>query len=100
MQLNVNAPILGTSPKAIFEIHTHPWNKGDNLILSSYTVKSEEPDVDREYIADFLHQILKEYLEQPPQSLVFGVMRRLKIANDKQLVQNSITLICLQSKLK
>lgn len=96
MQLNVNAPILGTSPDAAFEVQTHSWNKGDTVIISSYTVKSEEPEVDREHIADYLHQTIKEYLEQPPQSLVFGVMRRLKTAKDKQLMQNSITLICLQ----
>jgi len=95
VQLPVNAPLLGTWQKAVFNIQAHPWNSGDNLIISSYTVKSEEPDVDREHIGNYLHQTLKEYLEQPPQQLVNGVMRRLKIANDKLLLQNSITLICL-----
>lgn len=97
VQLPEDAPLLGISPVSSFTIQEHPWNLGDQLIISSYTLKTEEPDIDREHIANFLHKTLKEYLEQQPQPLVNGVMRRLKTANDPLLLQNSITLICLYS---
>lgn len=98
IQLPTGAPLLGTSKDSVFTTLSHAWNHGDRLIISSYTVKSEEPDVDREHIANFLHQTLKNYLEQSPQTMVSGVMRRLKTANNKLLLQNSITLICLESE--
>lgn len=86
---------LGIEPEPEFVDTTLFWNRGDNLLLSSFsTLLTTVPD-DR-YSEKLFRKMLIESSRQSPTKLVEDLMRRIKTVSGKQLQEHSIALISVQ----
>lgn len=87
---------LGVSKDVEFKEVVHPWNIGDLLVLNTFLTASTPENEQEEIPEEVFEKALLEYMGNPPQKQIEGVLRRIKLALPKLLSEHSISLISLQ----
>lgn len=98
VKISKNNIALGIDPEAVFNEVTETWEPGDCLVLSSFTALTSEEITGIDFSEELFHQTLTENANFPPQRIVDGIFRKIKITSNKTLQERSLTLISILRK--
>lgn len=89
---------LGSSKQETFTVTTYPWNIGDTFIFSGFSPRTLDSGQDVIFVRDYLEQAINEFIDEPPDTIVNQVIRKLKIDEQQPLQGRTYTVLAIQRR--
>jgi len=91
-------PPIGEQSHVTFNSTTQQWQDGDLIVLGSF-MAPENPEVENDYIRNFLEQALIQCSIVPPSRLVHAMLNKIRTSPLQSLKDQNITLVSIYREM-